>query len=188
VPYQLSAHGSADFEDGTFTIHFGNQGKTAVYHVRSGNSSQGPWTYTVGHGAHVSDTYAIKGNNLTAYDLSVYGPNGFLRAFKGGVSGNGTANLEVRTSVDTEGNSITVSAANHGAGTVTVSLKNGYTGATVSSDVAAGASSSHTFNVNSTHGWYDVTIEVAQDASFRYQVGGHVETGEESFTDPAIGG
>ena len=188
VPYQLSARGSADFEDGTFTIHFGNQGKTAVYHVRSGNSSQGPWTYTVGHGAHVSDTYAIKGNNLTAYDLSVYGPNGFLRGFKGGVSGNGTANLEVRTSVDTEGNSITVSAANHGAGTVTVSLKNGYTGATVSSDVAAGASSSHTFNVNSTHGWYDVTIEVAQDASFRYQVAGHVETGEESFTDPAIGG
>ena len=186
VPYQLSAHGSANFADGTFSVHFDNHGKTAVYQVRSGNSSQGPWTYTVGQGAHVSDTYPITASNLTAYDLSVYGPNGFLRAFKGSVAGTGKANLDMTTSVDTESNSITVSAVNHGAGTLTVSLKNGYSGAIVSSDVAAGANSSHTFNLNSTHGWYDVTIEVAQDASFRYQVAGHVETGEESFTDPAI--
>jgi phospholipase C len=187
VPYQLSTHGSASFEDGTFSIHFGNQGKTAVYQVRSGNSSHGPWTYTVGNGAHVSDTYAITANNLTAYDLSVYGPNGFLRAFKGSVTGKGKANLDVRTSIDAESNSITVSAANHGAETVMIALIDGYSGASVSSDVAAGATGSHTFNLNSTHGWYDITIEVAQDASFRYQVAGHVETGKESITDPAIG-
>jgi phospholipase C len=186
VPYKLSAHGSANFEDGTFSIHFGNQGKTAVYQVRSGNSSQGPWSYTVGQGAHVSDTYAITANNLTAYDLSVYGPNGFLRAFKGSVTGPGKANLDVRTTVDTEDNRITVSAANHGGAAVTITLTNGYGGATVSSHVAAGATGSHTFNLNSTHGWYDVTVEVVQDASFRYQIAGHVETGEESFTDPAI--
>ncbi len=187
VPYQLSAHGMANFEDGTFTIHFGNQGKTAVYQVRSGNSSQGPWSCTVGQGAHVSDTYAITANNLTGYDLSVYGPNGFLRAFKGSVKGSGMANLDVRATVNAEDNSITVSAANHGGAAVTITLTNGYGGATVSSHVAAGATGSQTFNLKSTHGWYDVTIEVAQDASFRYQVAGHVETGEESFTDPAIG-
>jgi phospholipase C len=186
VPYQLSAHGTANFEDGTFAIHFGNQGKTAVYQVRSGNSSQGPWSYTVGQGAHVSDTYAITANNLTGYDLSVYGPNGFLRAFKGSVTGAGKANLDVRATVNAESNSVTVSAANRGGGAVTITLTDAYSGATMSSPVASGATGTHTFNLNSTHGWYDVTIEVAQDASFRYQVAGHVETGEESFTDPAI--
>jgi phospholipase C len=186
VPYQLSAHGSANVEDGTFSIHCENQGKTAVFQVRSGNSSQGPWTYTVGQGQHVSDTYAITANKLTAYDLTVYGPNGFLRAFKGSVTGSGKANIDVKASVDAEDNSITLTLTNRGAGTATVSMRSGYLGAATSSTLAAGDSGSHTFNLNGTHGWYDVTIEVAQDASFRYEVAGHVETGEESFTDPAI--
>jgi len=186
VPYQLSVRGEANSSAGTFTIHFGNHGKTAVYQVRSGNSSQGPWTYTVGKSASVSDTYAITANNVTAYDLSVYGPNGFLRAFKGSVTGTGKANLDVRTSYDAEDNTITLSGVNRSAGTVTIKLTNGYTGEMLSSDVAAGEDGEHTFNLNSTHGWYDFTIEVAQDASFRYQVAGHVETGEESWTDPAI--
>ena len=100
---------------GTFTIHFGNRGKTAVYQVRSGNSSQGPWTYTVGTGDDVSDTWQITANNLTGYDLSVNGPNGFLRAFKGSISGAGIANLDIRTSYDKEDNSITLSGANRGS-------------------------------------------------------------------------
>jgi phospholipase C len=186
VPYQLHVSGAASFEQGTFTIHFGNSGKTAVYQVRSGNSTQGPWSYTVGEGARVSDTYAITGNNLTAYDLSVYGPNGFFRVFKGSVTGTGKANLSVQTSYNTEDNTITLSGANQRAETVTIKLTNGYTGEVISSDVTAGATGEHSFSLNRTHGWYDITIEVAQDASFWYQVAGHLETGEESFTDPAI--
>ncbi|KAA6461136.1 phospholipase C, phosphocholine-specific [Acidobacteria bacterium AB60] len=185
VPYRLSAHGTANFHDGTFALHFGNEGKTAVYQVRSGNSSQGPWTYTVGSGAEVADTYAITANNLSGYDLSVYGPNGFFRGFKGSV-GKGSANLDVRVTENAEENSITLAGTNRSAGPVTIQLKNGYTGEVLSSAVGAGASGAHTFSLNGTHGWYDFTIEVAEDAGLRYQVAGHVETGEESFTDPAI--
>src|SRR5258708_30387675 len=75
VPYQLNVTGKANFSDGTFTIHFSNSGKTAVFQVRSGNSSQGPWTYTVGTRAQVSDTYAITRNTLPAYNMEVFGPN-----------------------------------------------------------------------------------------------------------------
>ena len=82
VPYELHVHGTANFSDGTFEIHFGNAGKTAVYQVRSGNSALGPWSYTVGSGAAVSDTWQITANSLSTYDLSVNGPNGFLRAFR----------------------------------------------------------------------------------------------------------
>jgi hypothetical protein len=37
-------------------------------------------------------------------------------------------------------------------------------------------------------GWYDLIVKVSGDASFRYQLAGHVETGKESISDPALGG
>ena len=37
-------------------------------------------------------------------------------------------------------------------------------------------------------GWYDRIVKVAADASFRYELAGHVETGEDSISDPALGG
>jgi phospholipase C len=52
--------------------------------------------------------------------------------------------------------------------------------------VEAGASSERTFSLHHSYGWYDFVIEVEQDAAFRYQTAGHVETGEESRTDPKI--
>jgi phospholipase C len=187
VPYELHVRGQASFSAGTFTIHFGNTGKTTVYQVRSGNSSLGPWTYTVGSGAQVSDNWDITSNNLTGYDLSVYGPNGFLRAFKGSISGAGKANLDVHTTYHKDNNAITMSGVNRGAETVTIKLTNGYTGEVLTGDVEAGETSSRTFSLHHSFGWYDFTIEVEQDSSFQYQVAGHVETGQESRTDPAIG-
>jgi phospholipase C len=37
-------------------------------------------------------------------------------------------------------------------------------------------------------GWYDLIVTVAGDPSFAYRLAGHVETGRESFSDPALGG
>jgi phospholipase C len=186
VPYDLYVRGEANFSAGTFNIHFGNHGKTAVYQVRSGNSSQGPWTYTVGSGVEVSDTWPITASNLSGYDLSVYGPNGFFRSFQGSISGANAANLVVHVSSDKEDNTITLSGVNRSHQDVTINLTNGYSGEVLTSNVAGGGNGEHTFSLHKTHGWYDFTIEVAQDSTFRYQIAGHVETGEESFTDPAI--
>ncbi len=97
VPYDLHVHGEADFANGTFRIRFANRGKTAVLQVRSGNSSLGPWTYTIGSGAEVSDSFPLTANSLTGYDLSVHGPNGFLRSFKGSIAGTDKANLDLRS-------------------------------------------------------------------------------------------
>jgi phospholipase C len=38
------------------------------------------------------------------------------------------------------------------------------------------------------YGWYDLIVTVAEDPSFNYRLAGHVETGRDSFTDPALGG
>ncbi len=37
-----------------------------------------------------------------------------------------------------------------------------------------------------SHGWYDLTVTTESDSSFQYQFAGHVETGSDSVTDPAI--
>jgi phospholipase C len=37
-------------------------------------------------------------------------------------------------------------------------------------------------------GWYDLIVTVSGDASFKYQLAGHVETGKASISDPAMGG
>jgi phospholipase C len=187
VPYTLYADGSAKPGDGTFEITFSNAGRTAVYQVRSGNSSHGPWTYTVGKGEKVADSYLISANGLTGYDLSVYGPNGFLRAFRGSLSGASTVQLDLRTEYNEKGNAITLHGTNGGSQTIRLNIADAYTGQTISRELKPGQSHRMTWELHQSFGWYDLVATVESDSTFRYQIAGHVETGEESRTDPAIG-
>jgi phospholipase C len=185
VPYSLDVRGIANFAGGTFQIRFANHGKTAVYQVRSGNSSLGPWTYTVGEGAEITETWQITGNNLSGYDLSVNGPNGFLRAFKGGLHA-GSSNLDVQSSSDSHNNQITLSIENRSAHSTTIRVTDAYSGGDHKRTLKSGESIEEHWPLHHSYGWYDLTVESESDATFRYQVAGHVETGSESRTDPAI--
>ena len=42
-------------------------------------------------------------------------------------------------------------------------------------------------NLQNSFGWYDFTITIAGNKSFAKRYAGHVETGEMSRTDPAMG-
>ena len=89
LPYALQATGSADFAADSFTIASDNQGAAgACFLVRPNNSSEGPWTFTVEGGKSLSHIWNI-GSSPALYDLSVHGPNGFFRSFKGALSGVG---------------------------------------------------------------------------------------------------
>ncbi len=188
VPYDLNVLGHADFSDGVFRIHFGNSGKAAaVFHVRSGNTQTGPWTYTVGPDAELSDSWNIEANGQSAYDLSVYGPNGFMRAFKGSISGQNKANLHIRSVYDAERCSITLEIENRGVESCKVNILNAYTKETVVSELEAGEKLVKNWSLEKFFGWYDLVIEVNSDSSFQQRIAGHVETGEDSMSDPAIG-
>ena len=187
VPYELYVRGEANFSAGTFRIHFCSAGKTAVYQVRSGSGTQGPWTYTVGRGAEISDTWNIAANGQTAYDLSVYGPNGFLRAFKGSVSGRGKANLEIRSAYDTQRSGIILLVGNRGTTKTQLSILDAYKGETFTHSLEPGQELEKIWFLQQSFGWYDLTVQTESDSSFKQQLAGHVETGEDSVTDPAIG-
>ena len=177
--------GEADFDDDTVKLHFANSGKAAaVFQVRKAGSTDGPWTYTVGPGAHLSDIWAFPDGS--AYDLSVYGPNGFLRAFRGSLSGRHKANLTVRSRYGERGG-ITLDIQNHGASHATVRILDVYANEAVVHEVHSGDSLTRHFSLDGSHDWYDFVIEVDSDSTFQQRIAGHVETGNDSVSDPKIG-
>ena len=171
----------------TFRIDFGNTGKaTAVYHVRSGNTKPGPWTYTVSPARALRQLDTLN-NPQRAYDLSVYGPNGFLRSFKGSTSGKNKANLRNQHRYDNVGHGITLEIANRGATCQVSHLRRLLRKEQITHNLRAGEALTKHWNLKKSYGWYDFVIEVNTDPTFQRHIAGHVETGEESMTDPAIG-
>jgi phospholipase C len=124
---------------------------------------------------------------LTDYGLSVYGPNGFFREFTGGIAPSATR-LDVQTSYDAQTNRITVTISNPSANSVTVNVLDRYTGQVTSDILAHGGSASRRSSLAHVDGWYDFQITAANDLGFSYEIAGHLETGKDSTTDPAMGG
>jgi phospholipase C len=188
VPYVLSVRADADVANGKVTIHFGNSGKAAaVFHVRSAGDGRGPWTYTVGPQAEVSDDWAIPANGQTEYDLSVYGPNGFLRTFKGNYLGGNTANLDSNVVYDVERGGVTLEIRNRGATTRKVRIVEIYGKDTITHSLRPGENLSRLWRLEDSFGWYDFSVECESDTGFRQRLAGHLETGKDSMSDPAIG-
>ena len=44
------------------------------------------------------------------------------------------------------------------------------------------------YSLNRFSSWYDFVITVASDSSIEYHLAGHLETGTDSISDPALGG
>jgi phospholipase C len=187
LPYEFEVHGTAHSADNSFRLHFGNTGRAAaVFQVRSGNAADLPRSYTVEAGKSLADTWSVG----SSYDLSVYGPNGFFRAFKGGIDAAGVrAKLDVRAEYDDEDHGgIALHIANGGAHTAEVTVLDAYTGHEFKQLLAPREDLEVERSLEAFHGWYDLVVRVTGDAGFEYRLAGHVETGKDSVTDPALGG
>jgi phospholipase C len=189
LPYSLHAHCAVQTGDGSFRIDFGNLGTAAaVFQVRSGNRMDGPRTYTVEPHKPLTNAWRVAAIGASDYDLSVYGPNGFFRAFKGGVAGHARANLDVRAFYDEKSNGIALAVSNHASLAANASIFNSYAGKAIEQVLEPGESVSKRWSLGRMDGWYDLMITVEGDARFGYRFAGHVETGEDSMSDPAMGG
>ncbi len=185
LPYEFHVNGEASFSNNTVKINFNNTGDAAVFfQVRSGNNGNGPRGYTVGAHAETSDTW-----NYTSggYDLSAWGPNGFLRTFKGSLSGKDAANLNVRSIYDAEGLGVALEIQNQGAETVKVNVTDFYSKQSFTRTLRPGQSVTEYRQLKSSFGWYDYTVTVESDSSFEQRLAGHVENGRDSMSDPAFG-
>ena len=187
VPYDLRVTGVAEVAAGEVKIEFANQGKAAaVFQVRSGNTQTGPWTYTVSPYARVSETWPIRGNGQAAYDLAVYGPNGYFRGFKGSLESWEKANLAVEADFDFD-HGVTLEIKNKSHSRARLRIFDGYAQHTLERTLDPHEILVWHWSTEDSFGWYDLKISVESDPSFERHLAGHVETGRDSMSDPLLG-
>ncbi|MFG2193394.1 phosphocholine-specific phospholipase C [Streptomyces sp. NPDC048639] len=164
------------------TLDFGGGDEAgAAFTVTSGNRNDGPWVYSTGPGRTISDTWSTA-NSQDAYDLSVFGPNGFLRTFKGPGK---TAGPEVTARHDARTGNLDLKLTNKGGSDVDLTVSNAYGGQPETFKVRAGASVTHTVELRRSKHWYDVSVASDGDKTFLRRFAGHVETGRPGVSDPA---
>lgn len=184
LPYALHAHGTLDTNDSTFRIEFANSGTaTAVFHVRSRHPSDAPRSYTVEPDKRLVGVWDISDD----YNLTVHGPNGFMRVFKGSISGRGRAQLDVRVDYASAPTMIILSISNPSPEVVNVATADKYTDIYNDRQLGPGESLSEERVLASTFGWYDLLISVIGEPELEFRFAGHVEDGHDSMSDPVIG-
>ncbi|MFE9427661.1 phosphocholine-specific phospholipase C [Kitasatospora sp. NPDC006697] len=148
----------------------------------------GPWQYTVDPGAATSDFYNCGTNYGSGkYDLTVVGPNRFLRRFQGDATKSGKTALVTASyaaAPDTGKPAVYFAMANKGSSAVTFTItSNQYRTGSWTYTVQPGATTSDYFNqVALCNGWYDFTVTVSGDTSFSQRFTGHLESGAASVS------
>jgi len=151
------------------------------------------WSFAVSSGDTLSPSWPLAHFENDAYHLCVYGPNGFFREFRGqadspqlGVKGvyetakggktqlTGNLNLVFRNTEPQKRLRVVVTdnAYKNAPKTVILEAKNGQ--------------STLTLDLKKSHGWYDVSVRVEGVDGFEQRFAGHVETGKDSVSDPAM--
>ncbi|WP_316767297.1 phosphocholine-specific phospholipase C [Streptomyces sasae] len=148
-----------------------------------------PWQYTVDAGGTVSDYFDIgTGYGAGKYDLTMVGPNRFLRRFQGDATKAGkSAEVSTRYAVEPGTGKLAVwfRMTNSGSASVkfTIASNNYRTDGPWTYTVAAGAATEDYFNaVAHQDGWYDFTVTVDSDATWSRRFTGHLETGAASIS------
>ncbi|MFE2040686.1 phosphocholine-specific phospholipase C [Streptomyces sp. NPDC059477] len=181
LKYAPLVDGSVDAAAGTFTLGFASGTQAgAAFLVTSGNRTDGPWQYTTEAGKSLADTWN-SAHSGGSYDLTVHGPNGFLRTFQGP---NKAAGPEVTARHD--GDDIELTFTNAGTATVTLKVADGYGGRSRTVRVRPGARSTLTVDLERSRRWYDLTVTSDTDPTFLRRFAGHVENGRPGVSDPAI--
>ncbi|MEU5213121.1 phosphocholine-specific phospholipase C [Streptomyces sp. NPDC020742] len=183
LPYAPLVDGSAAPAEGRFTLTFSAGDKAgACFTVTAGNRTDGPWTYTTEAGKKISDTWNTA-YSKDVYDLSVFGPNGFLRTFKGEGKKTGP---EVTARHDATAGRIVLKLTNPGTRDVHLTVANAYGGARETFPVRAGATVERPIDLRAGKRWYDLTVTSDTDKTFLRRFAGHVENGEPGVSDPGL--
>ena len=194
LTYELHAHGR--LAEGRFWIDLVNNGAVgATFQVYDNTDRSGPWRYTIDSGKRHSTCLWHEGGSTAIYDLSLHGPNGFFRQFRGRLpSANEEHGAEARLAYDPPNGKIILTLQNPGksvrvfevAQDAAYPLGPGETRRRTLA-LAAGSSVADAWNLAAANHWYDITVAERNNPEFLTRFAGHLETGEPSKTDPAIG-
>jgi phospholipase C len=185
LPYQLYADGHLSTDGKTFIVKmearnefFGAKAAGSPFNIfQHGKTFR---SYAVAAGATLEDSFPVDGD----YHLAIYGPNGFLREYKGK-----TQQPHLRTAVDYQrSGSLVVKLKNTTNKTQRLTITDhAYGNKPIERTIGAGAETPVNIDTASSHGWYDLGITVKGWEQFEQRFCGRVETGKDSFTDPFMG-
>jgi phospholipase C len=192
LPYEFFVRGRASDNGNSFHLRFVNTGNAgANFLVYSGNAADLPRSYTVEAGKELSDDLMVAPGGK--YDFSVFGPNGFLRRYVGTIVAANKRNqqpqIEIADGYDVANGNLQLKLKNLGTQRVDFNVVSAYQGAGLNGElsVRGGDSTNLTVDLRNAFGWYDLTVTIGGDKTTLWRIAGHVETGRESFSDPALG-
>lgn len=167
-------------------LNFRNSGKAGVvFHVYDKlHLERISRCYTVESGKQLTD-YWQTAENDARYDLWVYGPNGFVREFRGKAHASPIEELpNVRLEYDTPNGAVQVIAVNRTHRQVALEIRANAYGSSTPQIVKLPPEGTRLVSrsVVASHNWYDFTV--AGD-TFEQRFAGRMESGQHTYTDPA---
>jgi phospholipase C len=189
LPYEL--HTSArTARPGTVMLLFSNTGSQgAVFHVYDRlHLERIPRRYTVEAGKNLHDVWNVAADG-GKYDLWVYGPNGFVRAFQGNLTVPDSLEVQFRPEIQVCyspcDSRIYLKVRDVGGLTGHLTIKaNAYRNdGPWTLKVVARATSVLDWSVSESGNWYDFSIT---GLNFMRRFAGRMETGVDGVSDPAM--
>ena len=189
LPYILHTSAKVDAKAKTVQLLFSNTGThAAVFHVYNKlNLEAIPRRYMLEAGKQLDDIWTPT-NSL--YDLWVIGPNGFHRGFSGDL--NKTVQIEalpeIRVCVEECSAKLYLKVRNDATKTAKLIVKaNAYLPNKIWSIETATVEKELSWDMADFGGWYDFTVTMENDPSYKRRFAGRIETGKDSFSDPYMG-
>jgi phospholipase C len=187
LPYRPSANLDGFTGGGEARLSFSNAGphvgRASHFAVYDNRTASAPGQYTVEAGAAVGATMAV---GTGGYDLTVVGPNRFLRHFTGDSVGAGA---QVTASYEGHGYGggpvLVLRLVNDGTDELTFTVRPNHYARAVERSYRVPAHGHAAYQADpivTSRGWYDLSVTVAGDPSWSRRYAGHLENGQPSVT------
>jgi len=199
LPYELYAHGAVSPDGTHFQLElsaadaiFGARSAGAPFNVYLRNLAAEPSmraaTYTVKAGDSLKPTFVLDQFKDGQFEIEVLGPNGFYRRFVGSAH---DAPVVVTTTVHQHNGKATATMQlhlhNHAPTPQTVTvIGSSYGALNIAKKLAGGATQTVDISLESSHHWYDLTVQAANSKALAH-FAGRIETGTATQTDPLMG-
>ncbi|MEJ5999373.1 phosphocholine-specific phospholipase C [Paucibacter soli] len=188
LPYALQVQ--LQLQRASLRLRFENLGEAgAVFHVYDRLRPQAlPRRYTVEVGLSLQDDWLLDAAD-PRYDLWVLGPNGFHRHYIGRADGRPEPLLR-QLAAPAQAGELHLRLSNPGEQPLQLQLRalRHAEPAPRSLTLAAGAEAELRLPLAANGYWYDLGLRCSAWPDFAYRLAGHLETGADSISDPAMGG
>jgi phospholipase C len=180
LPYRFEASGEVGPRG--FVLALSNPGPVGAHFELRPAFGGEPRFYAAAAKTNIEDLVPVEGR----YDLSLYGPNGFLRGFRGEAGASGP---EVSARFDPKAGGLVVTVRNRGDKPRTLDIRpNAYLQAAPRLHrLAPGEAVTDVWSLSASHNWYDFVVTCAEAPSFQRRLAGHGEDGKPSLSDPLVG-